>query len=162
MNLKISNIDLNIPKENKFVSPEVYVNENNSLPYYEPARMFRYMMSYSTEEGSYEWYVNNLSRPAIRMERSDNGYLIRQTWSSINISLRVLIGVPPNNPNRDLFNWFTNGIKRDIIIDKLDPTGVVAERWILHNCLLTSIPMSMGEEDDWDLEVLPDYCTLSI
>ena len=61
---------------------------------------------------------------------------------------------------------YAAGYKRDLELEMLDPTGVVVQKWILKNCMITdanfgSLSYSDDEVSQITMTIQPDYCVLA-
>ena len=122
---------------------------------YEPKRMNRFILSFPSELGINEWYVESTSRPAITIASTPIPFLNteryvagRYTWGEISVTFRDPIGP---SAAQALMEWvrlhaesvtgrmgYAAGYKKDVDLEMLDPTGVVVEKWILYGTFLTS------------------------
>ena len=60
---------------------------------------------------------------------------------------------------------YAAGYKRDLELEMLDPTGVVVQKWILKNCMITdanfgNLSYSDDEVSQITMTIQPDYCVL--
>ena len=121
---------------------------------YEPKRMNRFILSFPSELGINEWYVESTSRPKITIGSTPIPFLNteryvagRYTWNTINCTFRDPIGP---SAAQALMEWvrlhaesvtgrmgYAAGYKKDVTLQMLDPTGVVVEKWIMIGCFLT-------------------------
>jgi hypothetical protein len=121
---------------------------------YEPKRMNRFILSFPSELGINEWYVESTSRPAITIGSTPIPFLNteryvagRYTWGEISVTFRDPIGP---SAAQALMEWvrlhaesvtgrmgYAAGYKKNVDLEMLDPTGVVVEKWILEGTFLT-------------------------
>jgi len=121
---------------------------------YEPKRTNRFILSFPSELGINEWYVESTSRPAITIGSTPIPFLNteryvagRYTWGEISVTFRDPIGP---SAAQALMEWvrlhaesvtgrmgYAAGYKKDVTLQMLDPTGVVVEKWIMIGCFLT-------------------------
>ena len=149
---------------------------------YEPKRMNRFILSFPSELGINEWYVESTSRPkitigatAIPFLNTERYFAGRYTWGTINCTFRDPIGP---SAAQALMEWvrlhaesvtgrmgYAAGYKKDITLQLLDPTGVVVEKWILVGTFLTDVDfqgLDYGQDGLAKIvaTLRPDYCVL--
>ena len=149
---------------------------------YEPKRMNRFILSFPSELGINEWYVESTSRPAITIGSTPIPFLNteryvagRYTWGEISVTFRDPIGP---SASQALMEWvrlhaesvtgrmgYAAGYKKDVTLQMLDPTGVVVEKWIMVGCFLTKADfqsLAYGEDGLVTIQATlrPDYCVL--
>ena len=123
---------------------------------YEPKRMNRFILSFPSELGINEWYVESTSRPAISIKSVDIPFLNTKKyvagqyeWGEISVTFRDPIGP---SAAQALMEWvrlhaesvtgrmgYAAGYKKDVYLEMLDPTGVVVEKWLLESCFITDL-----------------------
>ena len=123
---------------------------------YEPLRKNRWIFRFPSDLGIMEWFLTSASRPKISQQdveiqflNTSTWVLGRYTWDAINITLRDPIGP---SASQAMMEWvrlhsesvtgrqgYAAGYKRDVELEMLDPTGVVVQKWILKNCMLTNV-----------------------
>lgn len=123
---------------------------------YEPLRKNRWIFRFPSDLGIMEWFLTSASRPKISQVETEIQFLNtstwvlgRYTWDAINITLRDPIGP---SASQAMMEWvrlhsesvtgrqgYAAGYKRDVELEMLDPTGVVVQKWILKNCMLTNV-----------------------
>lgn len=150
---------------------------------FEPLRKNRWLFRFPADLGIQEWFLSSASRPSINQNETEIHFLNtstwvlgRYTWNSIEVTLRDPIGP---SASQAVMEWvrlhsesvtgrqgYAAGYKRDIELEMLDPTGVVVQKWILKNVMLTTV--NFGELSYSDDEVAsismtmrPDYCILA-
>ena len=151
--------------------------------YYEPLKNNRWIMRFPSDLGINEWTLVSATRPHITQASKEIQFLNtstyvlgRYTWSSINVVLRDPIG--PSS-SQAVMEWvrlhsesltgrqgYAAGYKRDIEIEMLDPTGVVVQKWILKNVMITdanfgNLAYSDDEVSQITITLQPDYCILA-
>ena len=149
---------------------------------YEPKRVNRFILSFPSELGINEWYVESTSRPAITIASTPIPFLNteryvagRYTWGEIPVTVRDPIGP---SAAQALMEWvrlhaesvtgrmgYAAGYKKDVTLQMLDPTGVVVEKWILIGCFLTKADfqaVNYGQDGLATIQasLRPDYCVL--
>ena len=149
---------------------------------YEPKRVNRFILSFPSELGINEWYVESTSRPAITIASTPIPFLNteryvagRYTWGEIPVTFRDPIGP---SAAQALMEWvrlhaesvtgrmgYAAGYKKDVTLQMLDPTGVVVEKWILIGCFLTKADfqaLNYGQDGLATIQasLRPDYCVL--
>jgi hypothetical protein len=138
---------------------------------YEPKRMNRFILSFPSELGINEWYVESTSRPAITIGSTPIPFLNteryvagRYTWGEISVTFRDPIGP---SAAQALMEWvrlhaesvtgrmgYAAGYKKDVTLQMLDPTGVVVEKWLLDGTMLTNVGFGdLSFEDDGIAEI---------
>ena len=121
---------------------------------YEPLRKNRFILRFPDELGIQEWWVSTTSRPkytsdevAIPFLNTETYVIGRFRWESISVTFRDPIGP---SATQALMEWvrlhsesvtgrqgYAAGYKKDVELEMLDPTGVVVEKWILEQCMIT-------------------------
>ena len=151
--------------------------------HYEPLKNNRWIMRFPSDLGINEWTLVSASRPHIQQNAKEIQFLNTSTyvlgrylWSSINVVLRDPIG--PSS-SQAVMEWvrlhsesitgrqgYAAGYKRDLELEMLDPTGVVVQKWILKNCMVSdanfgNLSYSDDEVSQITLTIQPDYCVLA-
>ena len=123
---------------------------------YEPLRKNRWIFRFPSDLGIMEWFLTSASRPKINQSETEIPFLNtstwvlgRYTWDTIDITLKDPIGP---SASQAIMEWvrlhsesvtgrqgYAAGYKRDIELEMLDPTGVVVQKWILKNAMLTNV-----------------------
>lgn len=149
---------------------------------YEPKRVNRFILTFPSELGINEWYVESTSRPAITIGSTPIPFLNteryvagRYTWGDIPVTFRDPIGP---SAAQALMEWvrlhaesvtgrmgYAAGYKKDVTLQMLDPTGVVVEKWVLIGCFLTKADfqaLNYGQDGLATIQasLRPDYCVL--
>ena len=149
---------------------------------YEPKRVNRFILTFPSELGINEWYVESTSRPAITINSVAIPFLNteryvagRYTWGEIPVTFRDPIGP---SAAQALMEWvrlhaesvtgrmgYAAGYKKDVTLQMLDPTGVVVEKWVLIGCFLTKADfqaLNYGQDGLATIQasLRPDYCVL--
>ena len=101
---------------------------------YEPKRANRFILRFDTSLGINEWFVESSGRPSIDI-------------NPISVKFRDPIGP---SATQALMEWvrlhaesvtgrmgYAAGYKKNVDLEMLDPTGVVVEKWILEQCMIT-------------------------
>lgn len=122
---------------------------------YEPLRKNRWLLRFPADLGIQEWWLESASRPNITQKETEipflntSTYVIgRYNWETITVTLRDPIGP---SASQAIMEWvrlhsesvtgrqgYSAGYKRDVELEMLDPTGVVVQKWILKNTMLTT------------------------
>lgn len=120
---------------------------------YEPKRKNRWIFRFPADLGIQEWTLESASRPAITQNATEIQFLNtstwvvgRYTWDEMQVTFRDPIGP---STSQAIMEWirlasesvtgrqgYAAGYKRDVELELLDPTGAVAEKWILKNAFL--------------------------
>jgi hypothetical protein len=149
---------------------------------YEPKRVNRFILSFPSELGINEWYVESAARPkvtinpvAIPFLNTERYVAGRYTWGTIAVTFRDPIGP---SAAQALMEWvrlhaesvtgrmgYAAGYKKDVTLQMLDPTGVVVEKWIMVGCFLSDVDfqsLNYGEDGlaKINATLRPDYCVL--
>jgi hypothetical protein len=149
---------------------------------YEPKRKNRFILSFPSELGINEWYVESANRPSISIKSVEIPFLNTKKyvagqyeWGEISVTFRDPIGP---SAAQALMEWvrlhaesvtgrmgYAAGYKKDVTLQMLDPTGVVVEKWIMIGCFLTKADFqTLGYGDDGlatiQATLRPDYCVL--
>jgi len=123
---------------------------------YEPLRKNRFLLRFPSDLGIQEWWVSQAKRPSIKQGETEIQFLNtstwvvgRYTWDAIQVTLRDPIGP---SASQAVMEWvrlhsesvtgrqgYAAGYKRDVELEMLDPTGVVVQKWILKNTMLTDV-----------------------
>lgn len=155
----------------------------NKMPIpYEPKRQNRFILRFPSDLGINEWFVESTSRPSIKINETEIQFLNtstwvagRFTWDQINVKFRDPIGP---SAAQALMEWvrlhaesvtgrmgYAAGYKRNVDLEMLDPTGVVVEKWILVNTMLTAVNfgnLAYGQDQLAEITATlrPDRCIL--
>lgn len=155
----------------------------NKMPIpYEPKRQNRFILRFPSDLGINEWFVESASRPTIKINEKEIEFLNtstwvagRFTWDQITVKFRDPIGP---SASQALMEWvrlhaesvtgrmgYAAGYKRNVDLEMLDPTGVVVEKWILVNTMLTNVSFgSLAYNSDALADITatlrPDRCIL--
>jgi hypothetical protein len=149
---------------------------------YEPKKKNRFILSFPSELGINEWYVESTARPAITIKTTEIPFLNTKKyvaatyeWGEISVTFRDPIGP---SAAQALMEWvrlhaesvtgrmgYAAGYKKDVTLQLLDPTGVVVEKWIMVGAFLTKADFgSLGYAEDGLANITcglrPDYCVL--
>lgn len=123
---------------------------------YEPLRENRFVLRFPSDIGLNEFSVVSVKKPTINQNSTEIQFmntstwvLGRYTWDTVQVTLRDFIGP---STSQAVMEWvrlhsesvtgrqgYAAGYKRDIELEELDPTGVVVQKWILKNCMLTNV-----------------------
>jgi hypothetical protein len=121
---------------------------------YEPKRANRFILRFDTSLGINEWFVESSGRPSIDINPVEIQFLNTSTfvagrfkWNPISVKFRDPIGP---SATQALMEWvrlhaesvtgrmgYAAGYKKNVDLEMLDPTGVVVEKWILEQCMIT-------------------------
>ena len=149
---------------------------------YEPKKKNRFILTFPSELGINEWYVESTSRPKITIGTTEIPFLntkryvaSKYEWGTITVTFRDPIGP---SAAQALMEWvrlhaesvtgrmgYAAGYKKDITLQLLDPTGVVVEKWILVGTFLSDVDfqgLGYGEDGLVTIQATlrPDYCVL--
>lgn len=177
MDFKNSKIKLNLPRENKFVSPRVYVHENNFMSH-EPMGQFRFILTFPSSNGHQSWYLYSVSSPRVKQDfarisdyHTTNYIPTAFQWEPMEIFFKE-----PMSPlaQESLMEWVrvfseshTNRMgyggtyKKNIQIEKLDPTGIAVETWIINGVMIREINIDQltdVEDININMTVIYDSC----
>ena len=150
---------------------------------YEPLRKNRWLFRFPADLGIQEWWLSSAARPTITQEETQipflntSTYVVgRYTWDTIQVTLRDPIGP---SASQAVMEWvrlhsesvtgrqgYAAGYKRDVELEMLDPTGVVVSKWILKNCMLTTVNFGDLDYQSSDLTTIQmtlrfDYAILA-
>lgn len=150
---------------------------------YEPLRKNRFLFRFPSDLGIQEWWVASGSRPHIMQNEKEipflntSTYVVgKYTWESITLTLRDPIGPSASQAVMEWVRLHSESVtgrqgyavayKRDIVLEMLDPTGVVVSQWVLKNCMLTDVDFGQLSYDDDGLaditiKIRPQYCILA-
>ena len=121
---------------------------------YEPLKKNRFLFRFPSDLGIQEWWVATGSRPTISQNEveipflnTSNWVIGRYIWEAITITLRDPIGPSASQAVMEWVRLHSESVtgrqgyavayKRDIVLEMLDPTGVVVEKWIIEGAYLT-------------------------
>jgi hypothetical protein len=149
---------------------------------YEPKRKNRFILSFPSELGINEWYVESAARPkvtinpvAIPFLNTERYVAGKYTWGTISVTFRDPIGP---SAAQALMEWvrlhaesvtgrmgYAAGYKKDVTLQMLDPTGVVVEKLVMIGTFLYDVDfqnLSYGEDGLATIQATlrPDYCVL--
>jgi len=152
---------------------------------FEPKRNNRFYLEFPNEilDKAEIWKVSEVKRPSMKIESvkipymNETNYVAgRYTWDSIDITL--LDPIAPSTSTQ-MMEWvrlhaesltgrmgYAIGYKKDLLLKALDPTGVEIEKWLLEQCMLTSVDFGNNKQDDDGLQtvkitVQPYRCILN-
>ena len=138
---------------------------------YEPLRKNRWLLRFPDDLGIQEWWCASASRPQIRQEETEipflhtSTYVVgRYTFETMQVTLRDPIGP---SASQAVAEWvrlhsevvtgrqgYAAGYKRDVELELLDPTGVCVQKWVLKNCMITSVNGGELSYDSNDLATI--------
>jgi hypothetical protein len=121
---------------------------------YEPKRENRWILRFPSSLGINEWYVETTSRPKLTINTTKIDFLNTSTyvagrfeWGELPVTFRDPIGP---SASQAVMEWirlcaesvtgrmgYAAGYKKNVDLEMLDPTGVVVEKWILEQCMIT-------------------------
>ncbi len=150
---------------------------------YEPLRKNRFLLRFPSDLGIQSWWVASASRPTITMGETQIPFINTSTWvvgryiwEQLSVTLRDPIGPSASQAVMEWIRLASESVtgrqgyavayKRDLILEMLDPTGVVVSQWIIKNAM--PVVGNFGDlsyDDDAlatiELTIRPDYCILS-
>lgn len=132
---------------------------------YEPKRANRWLLRFPSDLGIQEWWLASASRPSITQNDVEIPFLNTSTWvigrfvwEAISVTFRDPIGP---SASQALMEWvrlqsesitgrqgYAAGYKKDIELEMLDPSGVVIEKWVLQDTMLTNVSFGDLSMDD--------------
>ena len=123
---------------------DVYTNNVKHQLYlpYEPKKNNRALLTFVKTKIP-QWVVKSFTRPAFPLELNN----------TITVVLHDPIAPSTTKSVIDLFND-TNGLnkkKLKLKIEMLDPTGIVVEKWVLKDCVITEMvwsPIDYSDKND--------------
>lgn len=149
---------------------------------YEPKRQNRFILRFDSVLGINEWFVESTGRPSIDIKGVEIPFLNtstfvsgRFTWGPITVKFRDPIGP---SATQALMEWvrlhaesvtgrmgYAAGYKKNVDLEMLDPTGVVVEKWILEQCIITKAAWDQANYSTdglatLDVTLQPDRCIL--
>ena len=151
---------------------------------YEPLRNNRFFAEFDDSLGIETWKVQKFKRPSMKINSVGIDYMNeknyvpgRYTWDEITITFLDPIGP---STSQQLMEWvrlhaesltgrmgYSSGLKKNILLKALDPTGIEVQKWLLEQCMITAI--SFGENDygsdelqTIELTVQPYRCILNL
>ena len=141
------------------------------LPVAEPKRKNRWLMTFPADLGIQQWWLASASRPSITQNEVEIPFLNtsewvlgRFTWEPIDVVFRDPIGP---SATQAIMEWirlgsesitarqgYSVGYRKIVELEMLDPTGVVVEKWILQNAMLTNVSFGdLSMDDDGIAEI---------
>lgn len=138
----------------------------NKMPLpYEPLRKNRWLIRFPDDLGIQQWWLASAARPSITQNEVEipllntSSWIIgRFTWEPIDVVLRDPIGP---SATQAVMEWvrlhsetmtgrqgYAAGYKRPVEVEMLDPTGVVVQKWLLQNTMLTNVSFGDLAMDD--------------
>ena len=138
---------------------------------YEPKKKNRWLLRFPADLGIQEWWLASASRPSITQNEVEIPFLNtstwvvgRFTWESISVTFRDPIGP---SASQAIMEWvrlqsesitgrqgYAAGYKKDVELEMLDPTGVVIEKWLLQQTMLTNVNFGdLSFEDATPIEI---------
>jgi len=151
---------------------------------YEPKRVNRFFAEFDDSLGIEVWKIQKFKRPSMKINSVQIPYMNemnyvagRYTWDTM--SLTFLDPIGPST-SQQLMEWvrlhaesltgrmgYKAGYAKNIHLKALDPTGIEVEKWLLEQCMITSI--DFGENDYGSdeltniiLEIQPYRCILNM
>ena len=137
---------------------------------YEPLRKNRWLFRFPADLGIQEWWLSSAARPTITQEETQIPFLNTSTWVVDPIgpsaSQAVMEWVRLHSESVTGRQGYAAGYKRDVELEMLDPTGVVVSKWILKNCMLTTVNFGDLDYSSSDLTTIQmtlrfDYAILA-
>lgn len=137
----------------------------------EPKKKNRWLFRFPSDLGIQEWWLSSASRPSLTQNEVEIPFLNTSTyvlgrfnWEPIDVTFRDPIGP---SATQSLMEWarlhsesvtgrqgYSQGYKRNIEIEMLDPTGVVVEKWVLEATMLTNVVFGdLSMDDDGIAEI---------
>lgn len=151
---------------------------------FEPKRVNRFFAQFQDDLGIKVWQIQQFKRPSMTINSVPVQYMNEQNyvagkyvWNEVTIKFLDAIGP---STSQSVMEWvrlhaeslsgrmgYAAGYKKDIILDSLDPTGVLVERWILEKCMITGVDFGDNDytSDDLtnvELTVQPWRCILNM
>ncbi len=152
---------------------------------YEPHQTHRFMLKFPTDIGIQTWSLKSCDVPKIDVKSSEIHFLNTSVdvassykWKEMNITLYDYIAP---STTQGLIEWlrlhaesvsgrmgYAVGYKKNLILEKLDPTGVRVSEWELINCMIVG-SASFGSNFDYSspgvqelsFTIQPERCILS-
>lgn len=145
------------------------------FPISEPKRKNRWLITFPADLGIQQWWLASASRPSITQNEVEIPFLNtstwvvgRFTWEPIDVVFKDPIGP---SATQAIMEWvrlssesitarqgYFSGYARPVELEMLDPTGVVVEKWLLDNTMLTNVSFGdLSMDDDGLAEIT---CTL--
>lgn len=150
---------------------------------FEPLRKNRWVLRFPSDLGISEWMLASAKRPSITQGSTEIPFLNTSTfvvgrynWDDISVTFRDPIAP---SASQALMEWirlcsesvtgrqgYAAGYKRDLVLEMLDPTGVVVQSWLLRNCFITTcnfgdLAYSDDALADITANIVMDYAVLS-
>lgn len=135
------------------------------FPISEPKRKNRWLLTFPADLGIQQWWLATASRPSITQNEVEIPFLNtstwvvgRFTWEPIDVVFKDPIGP---SATQAIMEWvrlssesitgrqgYFSGYARPVELEMLDPTGVVVEKWLLDNTMLTNVSFGDLSMDD--------------
>jgi hypothetical protein len=150
---------------------------------YEPKTKNRWLLVFPEDVGIQSWAVKSVDAPKVTINKKEMSFVNTKTyvntsyeWGEMNCTIRDFIAP---SQSEALMEWFrlhaesvtgrmgyNVGCAKDIILESLDPTGVVTSQWLLKNTIIVGT-VEFGQLDYGDDEIReisftmqPQYCVL--
>lgn len=141
---------------------------------YEPKRNNRWILRFPSSLGINEWYVESTKRPSLKINETKIEFLNTSTyvagrfdWDALPVTFRDPIGP---SATQAVMEWirtcaesvtgrmgYAAGYKKNVDLEMLDPTGVVIEKWLLQNTMLTNVGFGdLSMDDDGIADITAD------
>jgi len=117
------------------------------LPY-EPKRNNRWLITFPADLGIQQWWLASASRPSYQIKRySVFGKTLwtKHVYDDLVLVIRDLIGPSASDV---IYKMIEIDKPIDIILEMLDPTGVVIEKWLISNCRINKVNFGGLSYDD--------------
>lgn len=150
---------------------------------YEPQLKNRFIVHFPSDIGIQSWAVKAVSAPKISINKQTIPFLNTETyvigkykWEEMTFTIHEFLGPSQSQAVMEYVRLHSESVtgrqgyavsyKRDIVIEKLDPTGVAVSQWILKSSQVVNADFGgMDHGDDKVLEITmtvqPAYCILS-
>ena len=152
---------------------------------YEPHQTHRFMLKFPTDIGIQTWQLKSVGVPSVDIKSSEINFINTSVdvassykWQQMDITLYDYIAP---STTQGLIEWlrlhaesvtgrmgYAVGYKKNLILEKLDPTGVRVQEWDLINCMLVGT-VDFGSSFDYSspgvqeikFTIQPERCILS-
>lgn len=138
---------------------------------FEPKRENRFIAEFPTELGIETWKIQQFKAPTytannveIPYMNTSNYVIGKYKWEEMDI---VLIDTIGPSTTQQVIEWvrlhsesltgrqgYAAGYKKDIILKSLDPTGVEVEKWLLEQCMITSVDFGNNDMGSDELKMI--------
>lgn len=147
-------------------SPIFYRDASEALRRY-PHRTVMFIKD--NNEREFSFWVKVESGPNLEVENVSfyNNYVpSRYNWTPVQLTIKDVIShsITDPEPYQFLRDWMMSDNKYDVTLDRLDPTGVTIQKWLLHGSFIQEMRQEIVFDrtvDDITIRLNYDYALLT-